>query len=138
MRLQASGDRLDCGLGVTMKEVDLRTQHVGEAGAPFVDVVVTARATEQFGPRCQLTCRTAGFRNNSARESDAGDDRVEIPAGRVGSFLEVMKVDVRPLGRSVGSSERRRTVPPVFAVWAFRITQVKTLSWRRRSAEYPR
>jgi hypothetical protein len=39
------------GLSVTTKEVDLRAPHIGEAGTPFVDVVVAARAAEQFSPR---------------------------------------------------------------------------------------
>jgi hypothetical protein len=35
-----------------MEEVDLRSEHVGEACSAFVDVVVAAGAAEQFGPRC--------------------------------------------------------------------------------------
>ena len=34
-----------------MEEIDLCSQHVREACSPFVDVVVTAAAAEQFGPR---------------------------------------------------------------------------------------
>jgi hypothetical protein len=42
-----------CGdLGVAMEEVDLCSQHVREACSPFVDVVMTAAAAEQFGPPC--------------------------------------------------------------------------------------
>ena len=41
-----------CNLGVTMEEVDLRSQHVGEACSPFVDVVMATAAAEQFGTRC--------------------------------------------------------------------------------------
>jgi hypothetical protein len=40
------------GLGVAVEEVDLRSQHVGEACSAFVDVVVTTGAAEQFGPGC--------------------------------------------------------------------------------------
>ena len=43
---------LGCSLGVAMEEVDLSSQHVGEACSAFVDVVVAAGAAEQFGPRC--------------------------------------------------------------------------------------
>ena len=35
-----------------VEEVDLRSQHVGEACSAFVDVVVTTTAAEQFGTRC--------------------------------------------------------------------------------------
>jgi hypothetical protein len=35
-----------------VEEVDLRSQHVGEASSAFVDVVVATGAAEQFGPRC--------------------------------------------------------------------------------------
>ena len=43
---------MGCGLDVAVEEVDLRSQHVGEACSAFVDVVVAAGAAEQFGPRC--------------------------------------------------------------------------------------
>src|SRR4029453_1123499 len=46
------GHLLGCGLGVAVKEIDLRSQHVGEARSAFVDVVVATSAAEQFGPRC--------------------------------------------------------------------------------------
>jgi hypothetical protein len=36
---------------MTMKEVDLRAQHIGETGAALVDVVMAAGAAEQFSPR---------------------------------------------------------------------------------------
>ena len=42
---------LGCDLDVAVEEVDLRSQHVGEACSAFVDVVVAAGAAEQFGPR---------------------------------------------------------------------------------------
>src|ERR1700722_17884418 len=51
MRGGRSGQLLGCGPGVAMEEVDLRSQHVGEACSAFVDVVVAAGAAEQFGPR---------------------------------------------------------------------------------------
>src|SRR6266849_2908707 len=35
-----------------MEEVDLSSQHVGEACSSFVDVVVATDAAKQFGPRC--------------------------------------------------------------------------------------
>lgn len=41
-----------CGLGVTMEEGDLRSQHVGEPCSAFVDVVMTTGAAEQFCSRC--------------------------------------------------------------------------------------
>src|SRR5580693_1913129 len=47
-----SGCVLGCGLRVAVEEVDLRSQHVGEACSAFVDVVVTTAAAEQFGTRC--------------------------------------------------------------------------------------
>jgi hypothetical protein len=37
---------------VAVEKVDLRAQHVGEAGSALVDVVVAAGAAEQLGPRC--------------------------------------------------------------------------------------
>src|SRR4029077_3189651 len=48
----SSGQLLGCGLDVAVEEVDLYSQHVGEACSAFVDVVVAAGAAEQFGPRC--------------------------------------------------------------------------------------
>jgi len=57
LRFDAAVDRrplghpLGCGLDVAVKEVDLRSQYVGEACSAFVDVVVAAGAAEQFGPR---------------------------------------------------------------------------------------
>ena len=43
---------LGCSLDVAVEEVDLRSQHVGEACSAFVGVVMAAGAAEQFGPRC--------------------------------------------------------------------------------------
>jgi hypothetical protein len=43
---------LGWGFGVAVEEVDLRSQHVGEARAAFVDVVMPTGAAEQLGPRC--------------------------------------------------------------------------------------
>jgi hypothetical protein len=43
-----SGQPLGCSLDVAVEEVDLRSQHFGEACAAFVDIVVAAGAAEQF------------------------------------------------------------------------------------------
>src|ERR1700719_3242615 len=52
LRCDPSRRLLGCGLRVAVEEVDLRSQHVGEARSAFVDVVVTTTAAEQFGTRC--------------------------------------------------------------------------------------
>jgi hypothetical protein len=52
---------LGCGLDVAVEEVDLRSQHVGEACSAFVDVVVAAGAAEQFGPRCKSMNKPAAL-----------------------------------------------------------------------------
>ena len=43
-----SGQLLGCGLDMTVEEIDLRSQHVGEACSAFVDVVVAAGAAEKI------------------------------------------------------------------------------------------
>ena len=59
---------MGCGLDVAMEEVDLRSQHVGEACSAFVDVVLAAGAAEQFGPRCLA----GGFERGGAILSASG------------------------------------------------------------------
>src|ERR1700730_1942097 len=52
LRCDPSQRILGCGLRVAVEEVDLRSQHVGEARSAFVDVVVTTPAAQHFGTRC--------------------------------------------------------------------------------------
>src|ERR1700722_9321937 len=68
MRGAPSGQLLGCGLDMAMEELDLRSQHVGEACAAFIDVVVAAGAAEQFGPRCLA----GGFERGGAMLSASG------------------------------------------------------------------
>src|ERR1700688_4680852 len=141
MRGGPSGQLLGYGLGVAMEEVDLRSQHVGEACSAFIDVVVAAGAPEQFGPRClagRFECggailsasgttsrrgtRTEAARRTGRRQEKLSSDRAAtrsyhgVPSFGVMSFSPNGPSGVAPMDNSHGlphesDNEEKKAAP---------------------------
>ena len=102
-----------CGFRTAVEEVDLSSQHVGEARSALVDVVVTTAAAEQFGPWCSASDFEGGRdRRNGVCLRD-NEQKGQTNGGSASPWSTPGEAEQRPRGHPVVPSS------PIFGVMSF-------------------